>query len=80
MILFLGKVGFVIRHNFSSDRPTFLNMLIHTFIREIRQLAARFNATQTDDHCFTYEKASMGKPKSRTKPITHIHSCFQKTG
>jgi len=29
-------------------------MLIHTFIREIRQLAARFNATQTDDRSLLY--------------------------
>jgi len=53
VILFLGKVDFVIRHNFSSDHCAFWNLSIHTFIREIRQLAARFNATQTDDHCFT---------------------------
>ena len=80
VILFLGKVGFLIRHNFSSDRRKFGNLLIHTFIREIRQLAARFNATQTDDHGFTYKKVSMGKLKSRMKLIIHIHSRFQKTG
>jgi len=54
VILFLGKAGFVIRHSLSSDRRTFSNMLIHTFIREIRQLAARFNATQTDDRSLLY--------------------------
>jgi hypothetical protein len=80
VILSLGKLDFVIRHNFSSGRRTFWTLLIHTFIREIRQLAVRFNATQTDDHCFTYIKASMGKLKSRMKPIIHIHSRFQKIG
>jgi hypothetical protein len=80
VILFLGKVGFVIRHNFSSGRRTFWNLLIYTFNREIRQLAARFTATQTDDHCFTYKRASMGKLKSRMKPIIHIHSRFRKIG
>jgi hypothetical protein len=80
MIMFPGEVGFVIRHNFSSDRHTFWNLLIHPFIREIRQLAARFNATQTDDHCFTYKKACMGELKSRMKPIIHIHLRFQKIG
>jgi hypothetical protein len=81
VILFLGKVSFVIRHHFYSDRRTFWNLLIQTFIREIRQLAARFNATQTDVTALhTRKKASMGKLKSRMKPIIHIHSRYQKIG